>query len=85
VTRPGSRCGRIRRPWSSRLRVTRCLFDEAFEACDEADRFGHHLGFDPPGLGSLKSVLASLAGLDETQVADWMRQVTSVPGVGGKC
>lgn len=28
--------------------------------------------------------LRSLAALDEAQVADWMRQVTSVPGVGGK-
>ena len=27
--------------------------------------------------------LASLAELDEAQVAEWMRQVTSVPGVGG--
>ncbi|MEY9850516.1 hypothetical protein ABH923_000194 [Leifsonia sp. EB41] len=28
--------------------------------------------------------LASLADLDESQVADWMRQITSRPGVGGR-
>jgi hypothetical protein len=28
--------------------------------------------------------LAALSELDSPQVADWMRQVTSVPGVGGK-
>ncbi|MEN2737767.1 DUF1801 domain-containing protein [Microbacterium sp. X-17] len=28
--------------------------------------------------------LATLADLDEEQVADWMRQITSRPGVGGR-
>ena len=28
--------------------------------------------------------LATLADLDEAQVADWMRQITSRPGVGGR-
>ncbi|GAA3727873.1 hypothetical protein GCM10022239_00870 [Leifsonia bigeumensis] len=28
--------------------------------------------------------LASLDDVDEVQVADWMRQITSRPGVGGK-
>ena len=40
----------------------------------------------PVGMGkATRGVeLAELSDLDEAQVADWMRQVTSVPGVGGK-
>jgi hypothetical protein len=40
----------------------------------------------PVGMGkATRGVeLAALSDLDEAQVADWMRQVTSVPGVGGK-
>src|SRR5262245_3211319 len=40
----------------------------------------------PVGMGkATRGVeLAALSELDEVQVADWMRQVTSVPGVGGK-
>lgn len=40
----------------------------------------------PIGMGkSTRGVeIASLGDLDEAQVADWMRQVTSVPGLGGK-
>ena len=40
----------------------------------------------PVGMGKATRglELAELSDLDEAQVADWMRQVTSVPGVGGK-
>ena len=40
----------------------------------------------PVGMGrATRGVeLVALSDLDEAQVADWMRQVTSVPGVGGK-
>ncbi len=40
----------------------------------------------PVGMGkTTRGVeLESLADLDETQIAAWMRQVTSTPGVGGK-
>ncbi|PPL19243.1 hypothetical protein GY24_07020 [Microterricola pindariensis] len=40
----------------------------------------------PVGMGkSTRGVeLASAADIDERQTAEWMRQVTSVPGVGGK-
>ena len=40
----------------------------------------------PVGMGkATRGVeLAELSDLDEAQVADWMRQVTSVPGLGGK-
>jgi hypothetical protein len=40
----------------------------------------------PVGMGkATRGVeLAVLSDLDEAQVADWMRQVTSVPGIGGK-
>lgn len=40
----------------------------------------------PVGMGkTTRGVeLASLAELDEARVASWMKQVTSVPGVGGK-
>ena len=40
----------------------------------------------PVGMGkSTRGVeLASLDDIDERQIAAWMKQVTSVPGVGGK-
>jgi len=40
----------------------------------------------PVGMGkATRGVeLAALSDLDEAQVADWIRQVTSVPGVGGR-
>jgi len=40
----------------------------------------------PVGMGkATRGVeLAALSDLDEAQIADWMRQVTSVPGVGGR-
>ncbi|GAA0993936.1 hypothetical protein JOE66_002755 [Subtercola frigoramans] len=40
----------------------------------------------PVGMGkATRGVeLKSLGDLDEAQVAEWMRQITSVPGVGGK-
>ncbi|WP_382303720.1 DUF1801 domain-containing protein [Herbiconiux sp. UC225_62] len=40
----------------------------------------------PVGMGkATRGVeLATLDDLDHTQVADWMRQITSVPGLGGK-
>lgn len=40
----------------------------------------------PVGMGkTTRGVeLQSLADLDEQQIAEWMKQVTSVPGVGGK-
>ena len=50
---------------------------------------GNTLDPEPPvtpvGMGkATRGVeLASLADLDERQIADWMTQVTSVPGVGG--
>ena len=50
---------------------------------------GNTLDPEPPvtpvGMGkATRGVeLASLADLDEPQVADWMRQITSVPGIGG--
>ena len=40
----------------------------------------------PVGMGkATRGVeLASVADIDERQIADWMRQVTSVPGLGGR-
>lgn len=40
----------------------------------------------PVGMGkATRGVeLESIEDLDERQVAEWMKQVTSVPGVGGK-
>jgi hypothetical protein len=40
----------------------------------------------PVGMGkSTRGVeLASVDDIDETQIAEWMKQVTAVPGVGGK-
>lgn len=40
----------------------------------------------PVGMGkATRGVeLESLEDLDERQIADWMKQVASVPGVGGK-
>jgi len=40
----------------------------------------------PVGMGkSTRGVeLESVDAIDEAQIADWMRQVTSVPGLGGK-
>ncbi len=40
----------------------------------------------PVGMGkATRGVeLASLDDLDEPQIAAWMKQVTSVPGLGGK-
>jgi len=40
----------------------------------------------PVGMGkATRGVeIVTLDDLDERQVADWMKQVTSVPGVGGK-
>ena len=40
----------------------------------------------PVGMGkATRGVeIETLADLDEAQLADWMRQVTAVPGVGGK-
>ena len=40
----------------------------------------------PVGMGkATRGVeLATLNDLDEAQIAEWMRQITSVPGIGGK-